>query len=64
MPTTTEDAAHESDVPRQRLGDRFVFYLVRLLGWTRRLLRWCKRGLKGGGSDDQQKYRPARLPSL
>jgi hypothetical protein len=26
----TEDI-HESDVPRQRLGDRFVLYLVRLL---------------------------------
>jgi hypothetical protein len=30
--STTEDV-HESDtrVPRQRLGDRFVFYFVRLL---------------------------------
>jgi hypothetical protein len=47
MPTTTEDAAHESDVPRQRLGDRFVFYLVRLLRLDQKAAEVVQAWLEG-----------------
>jgi hypothetical protein len=45
--STTEDAAHESDVPRQPLSDRFLWYVVHLLRIDQKAAEAVQEWLEG-----------------